>query len=55
VTRDGVKHLSGPHPRDYFFLLDGTCDRHAGITPADMVEVWIDDDRKYVWYVVEGE
>lgn len=55
--------ISGPHPGDYYLLQDEQSDyifatrlaehiRQATGT-ARLLEMWIDDTAKHVWYVFE--
>jgi hypothetical protein len=63
-------YVSGPHPRDYYLLLDeqadhifatrlaahvrearGTSDEHADLPAARLLEIWMDDAEKQIWYV----
>ncbi|HWM42092.1 MAG TPA: hypothetical protein VNP36_06610, partial [Burkholderiales bacterium] len=33
---------------------NGTCDERAGLANASLLEMWIDDTDKHVWYVFEA-
>jgi hypothetical protein len=56
-------YVSGPHPRDYYLLQDEQSDHifaarlaehtreASGITTASLLEMWIDDAGKQVWYL----
>ena len=32
----------------------GICDEHAHLATASLLEIWVDDTEKHVWYVFEG-
>jgi hypothetical protein len=32
----------------------GICDEHAGLATAGLLEIWIDDTKKHVWYVFQA-
>jgi hypothetical protein len=58
-----MKYVSGPHTGDYYLLLDEQSDailatrlaEHAreACGTADLVEMWVDDNDKQVWYLFE--
>jgi hypothetical protein len=59
-------YISGPHPRDYYLLLDEQSDHlfamrlaaHVREAPAGLAtalpEIWIDDTEKQVWYLFQA-
>jgi len=55
-------HISGPHFRDYYLLLDEQAHHifatrlaaHIREARGSLLEIWIDDTEKHVWYVFEG-
>jgi hypothetical protein len=58
-----MKYISGPHTGDYYLLLDEQSGailatrlaEHAreACGTAGLVEMWVDDNDKQVWYLFE--
>ena len=57
------RYVSGPHSGDYYLLLDERSDcifakrlaEHAReAVTAGLLEVWMDDNDKQVWYVFQA-
>ena len=57
-----TRHISGPHSGDYYLLLDEQAEHifdtrlaeHSREAHGSLLEMWIDDTDKQVWYVFEA-
>jgi hypothetical protein len=56
------RYVSGPHSSDYYLLLDEQSEyilatrlagHMRGLATASLLEMWIDDAQRHVWYVFE--
>ncbi len=39
---------------EHILEASGICDERAGLATASLLEMWIDDTEKHVWYVFEA-
>jgi hypothetical protein len=54
-----TRHISGPHAGDYYLLLDEQAElifdtrlaQHSREARGSLLEIWIDEAEKQVWYV----
>ena len=49
-TKNFHWHMSGPHFRDYHLL----CDEANAVATASLIENWIDDAERRVWFLFEA-
>ncbi len=57
-----TRHISGPHPGDYYLLQDEQAEHildtrlaaHTREAHGCLLEIWVDDADKNVWYIFEA-